>query len=197
MGLSDFTVRPPWWRQREIRSWVPFAGLLPTSARRPWSSCSSPSSDLTLNMATASGAPYRRVIRSFSKKCREGQQNMFLNSETGLTLIVSRSLACQGALSYRRLQGDMITTYQILHGNLDVDQGLLQLSTTRHTRGHAFKLNIPRARCLPRRQFFTIRSAAHWNGLPSSVVSAPSLSAFKSRLDLHWKSIQYETIFDE
>ena len=91
----------------------------------------------------------------------------------------------------------MITTYQILHGHLDVDPDLLQLSTTRHTRGHEFKLNISRARTLPRRNFYSVRAASSWNSLPSSVVAAPNLSTFKSRLDAHWTDIQYVTVFDE
>ena len=91
----------------------------------------------------------------------------------------------------------MITTYQILHGLLDVDPDLLQLSTTRHTRGHEFKLNISRARTLPRRNFYSVRAASSWNSLPSSVVAAPNLSTFKSRLDAHWTDIQYVTVFDE
>ena len=101
------------------------------------------------------------------------------------------------SLSYRRLRGDMILTYQILRGNLDVDRTLLSLSTTRHTRGHEFKLDIHRARSLPRRHFFSVRSAAHWNSLPSAVVTAPTISTFKSRLDSHWKDLHYVSIFDE
>ena len=101
------------------------------------------------------------------------------------------------SLAYRRLRGDMILIYQILHGLLDVDQDLLQLSTIKHTRGHRFKLDIERARTLPRRHFLSVRAAGRWNSLPSLVVSAPSLATFKSRLDDHWSEIHYESIFDE
>ena len=100
------------------------------------------------------------------------------------------------SLTYRRLRGDMITIYQILHGSLDVQPGLLQLSTTRTTRGHHLKLEKPRARTLPRRNYLSVRAVNSWNGLPSHVVSAPSLTAFKSRLDSHWKHIQFTSVFD-
>ncbi|KFP17213.1 hypothetical protein Z169_14122, partial [Egretta garzetta] len=39
-----------------------------------------------------------------------------------------------------------------------------------------FKLNI-------RKKFFTMRVVKHWNGLPREVADAPSLEAFKARLD--------------
>ena len=35
-----------------------------------------------------------------------------------------------------------------------------------------------------RRKFFTQRMVMHWNRLPKEVVDAPSLEAFKARLDV-------------
>ena len=35
-----------------------------------------------------------------------------------------------------------------------------------------------------RRNFFTRRVVTHWNGLPKEAVDAPSLEAFKARLDV-------------
>ena len=100
------------------------------------------------------------------------------------------------SLSYRRLRGDMILLYQILHGLVEVDQGLLELPTELRTRGHGFKLSKPRATSLPRRQFSSVRTINKWNSLPASVVAAGNINSFKSRLDSHWRDQQYLSVFD-
>jgi len=52
------------------------------------------------------------------------------------------------------------------------------------TRGKHLKLRQRTLRLDIRRKFFTQRVVKHWNRLPKEAVDAPSLEAFKARLDV-------------
>ena len=51
--------------------------------------------------------------------------------------------------------------------------------------GHSFKLYKRRSRLVVRSNCFSNRVINAWNGLPESVVSAPSVNVFTKRLNKH------------
>ena len=90
-------------------------------------------------------------------------------------------------LEYRRTRADVVQAYKLLKGIDKTDKELLTFSQT-NTRGHQYKLFKPRANTRTRGNSFSHRVVEPWNSLSADVVEAPSLNAFKSRLNKHWTS---------
>jgi len=90
------------------------------------------------------------------------------------------------SLHYRRTRGDMIELYKHTHGMYHIDAKYIKLDQSPTTRGHSFKLVKECVNKRVRQKFLTIRATNAWNQLPAEVVNAPSLNAFKSRLDKAW-----------
>ena len=86
------------------------------------------------------------------------------------------------SLEYRRLRGDLIETYKILHGIYDTNttSNLLHLNSSANTRGHSLKLNKNQVRTSKFSNFFTNRIVNIWNNLPKSVVLAETVNGFKN-----------------
>ena len=64
------------------------------------------------------------------------------------------------------------------------------------TRGHSLKLQVFRSTHNIRQHYFINRATNVWNGLTEEIVNAPSLNAFKARLDRHWINHPYKFIRD-
>ena len=88
----------------------------------------------------------------------------------------------------RRVRGDMIQIWKVIHGQCILDSSMLQLAGTQHSRTtrHTSKaLNLARipARLDVRRHFFSVRSVEIWNNLPSQLQAIDNLDQFKSGYD--------------
>ena len=87
------------------------------------------------------------------------------------------------SLYYRRKRGDMVNTYQMFHGGVDIEPtNFAQLTTKSTTRGHCDKLRKPAAVCRVRRSAFAVRIVDDWNSLPANVCS-PTVNSFKAQLE--------------
>ena len=77
----------------------------------------------------------------------------------------------------------MIQCWRIFHGESPISPAdLFVPPPSTRTRGHCFKVAVRHSSVEARRRFFSLRVVADWNKLPESVVTATSVSCFKSRL---------------
>ena len=102
------------------------------------------------------------------------------------------------SLEFRRVRGDLIETYKILHGVYDPNTTarLFNLSNSDFTTGHNLKLIKPSCNTRTFHQFFTNRTISLWNSLPSDIVNAVSINTFKNRIDDHFSYLKYTTHLD-
>ncbi len=100
-------------------------------------------------------------------------------------------------LTYRRLRGDMIEVYKIVHEIYDPDAALSLPRSVGPTRGNSLKLFQQRSTKDIRKHYFTNRVVKIWNSLPDDVVNAPSTNSFKNQLDKFWDNQPLKFNFDE
>ena len=99
------------------------------------------------------------------------------------------------SLMHRRRRGDMIYTYKIMTGKINVNKSSFFKMTQLSTRGHQFKIFKEHATKLSRINTFSQRIVNDWNSLPSKVVTAETINSFKNKLDEHWVACKFDTPF--
>ena len=98
------------------------------------------------------------------------------------------------SMEYRRKRGDMIQCYKIMNGLVRIEaQDLFTRVPSINTRGHGQRVLRTKAHKATRIKSFSQRTIKSWNSLPIDVINAPSINAFKSRLDEAWKKKIYKT----
>lgn len=102
------------------------------------------------------------------------------------------------SLQHRRRRGDMIMTYKIVTGkvNLDKNDFFSPATNTTNRGSHQHKLAKKKATKEIRQNAFSRRVINDWNGLPKKVVTATTTNEFNNALDDHWESEQFATPFD-
>ena len=89
------------------------------------------------------------------------------------------------SLSYWQFRSDMLTTFQILNGFVDLDVSeFFDLFTTTHTRGHSYKL-LRKVWC--QKRFFLQQNSQE---IPFNIVEATSVNEFKKKFDDYFSDIR-------
>ena len=102
------------------------------------------------------------------------------------------------SLKGRRIRGDMIQVYKICHGIDDISaHKLLPFATYRNTRNQGLKLRHRFSHKDIRKFTFSNRVVDHWNALPIEIKEAPSVNAFKNRIDRCKSFVEKFYDFDE
>ena len=97
------------------------------------------------------------------------------------------------SLLYRRRRGNIIQIFKILKDYVGIDKDkFFQIREGSRTRGHDYKIFKEHAVRLPRRNFLSQKSTKDWNSLSQEVVNAPSINAFKNKLDEYWSEYHYD-----
>ena len=127
-----------------------------------------------------------KIQRQFTKQIK-GMKN--LNYSDRLSALKLPSL------EYRRMRGDLIETYKVLHEIYDplTTNSLLTKNLNSVTRTNSLKLLKNRVNFKPYSMFYTNRVINIWNRLPRDIVCANSLNIFKNKLDRRFINIMYQT----
>lgn len=86
-------------------------------------------------------------------------------------------------LEKRRIIFDLIYCFKILNKYVDLDSTkFFKLSTNTHTRGHQFKLILPKSNLNCHKYFFKTRVVPIWNNLSNASVNCSSVTSFKNKI---------------
>jgi len=128
-------------------------------------------------------SPYLKKDIAKIEKVQKRAVNM-MRDLTGLRYEEKLKAIGLFTLDQRRLRGDLIETFKILHGYTTANRDCFTLdSSNRSSRGHNYKIMKQFSRTNVRKYFFVNRVVDSWNSLPCSVVNSRSVDAFKRSLD--------------
>ena len=118
----------------------------------------------------------------------EGVQRRSLKSIDGYNILSYEdrlSAVHLTSLETRRIRGDLIEVYKIMHGLTNLDPNDFFTFSTSGLRGHKYrpKLFKPRVRTDIGKFNFSFRVIDFWNSLTDEVVDAVSVNSFKNKID--------------
>ncbi len=103
------------------------------------------------------------------------------------------SLSLAHLLVRKRIRGDLICLYKIIHGILGFPcTGVFVAHVHSGLRDHGFKVHQQWGETRHRQHAFSVRVVPYWNKLPEEIVKASSVEAFKLRVDARWQPFSPE-----
>ena len=112
----------------------------------------------------------------------------------GMTYVERLTFLNLPSLYYRHKRMDMIVTYKIIQGLVRVPCRELFVFNLGCTRSNGLKLYKKYAKTNTRLHDFKNRVINDWNSLPSYIVKASDMIAFKTLLDEHWINLRFLTV---
>src|SRR6266536_4378599 len=88
-------------------------------------------------------------------------------------------------LETRRLRGDLIEVFKIMHNLYDVNYRNFFTLANNNMRGHRLKLSKQSFKLDCGKYFFTNRIIDEWNLLTEDIVSCNTVNSFKNKIDRH------------
>lgn len=87
------------------------------------------------------------------------------------------------SLEHRRLSSDVVLCFKIIHNLIALDfNTFFEYDVNNRTRGHNYKLLVPKWKNQTRHNFFSVRIVPVWNSLPFKIVNCTTVKQFKSCL---------------
>jgi len=129
------------------------------------------------------------VQRHYTKKIKGMKHKTYRERLTVLKL---------PSLYYRRIRGDLIEAFKIVHDIYDpitTESLLTRVPDSSITRRHNnLKLIKNRTNKNGYKFFFTNRIIDLWNCLPNQIADANSVNSFKNMIDAHFRDIKYDFV---
>lgn len=147
---------------------------------------------------------YKTYVRPHLEYCQQAYQPYLIQDTQSLEKVQRRATKLVQSIEHmsyeerlkelklytledRRVRADMLAVYKIIHGYTDVKMSkLFQLKEGSKTRGHGFKLAVPKCSNTDiRRKFSSQRVNVPWNMLSDDVVNRVNPDQFKRNYDKH------------
>ena len=163
----------------------------------------------SLNSGTNPAQWQKALITAIFKKGK--RNNPENNRPISLTSVLSKIMESlvKDAILQHMLHNNLFTIAQhgflpmrnclrlieIMSGRLNIEKNrFFEMQLNSNTRGHSLKIFKQHARTFVQRQSFAPRIISDWIMLPSHVVEATNVDAFKNALDKHWLQFKFDYI---